>query len=281
VIDSKGTIYVMGGRSGSTYLNDVWQSKDGGVTWAEVTADAPWAGRDGHATVIDSRGTIYVMGGRNGIGRTTLLSDVWRSTDGGKTWKEATPDAPWRARDGLTAVIDSSGTIYLLIGAYGSTPYNDVYQSSDGGATWTQTTTNSPWRSGQTAVIDSRGTIYVMGGAYGSTSFSSVWRSTDGAAPATIAAATPTPSSSRSAGKPSYVWGVAGSNDCPAGSSRIADEAACRAAFASGLSSVSLITEQDSTSPKGCYLAVTLKLPYFNSDATGTGYQDTQLLCAA
>ena len=30
VIDSKGTIYVMGGRSGSTYLNDVWQSKDGG-----------------------------------------------------------------------------------------------------------------------------------------------------------------------------------------------------------------------------------------------------------
>ena len=54
-----------------------------GVTWTRTTANAPWAGRYGHATVIDSRGTIYVLGGTDSSG--TLLSDVWRSTDGGET----------------------------------------------------------------------------------------------------------------------------------------------------------------------------------------------------
>ena len=43
---SSGTILVMGGSTGiGSYVNDVWQSSDGGATWTTVTASAGWAGK--------------------------------------------------------------------------------------------------------------------------------------------------------------------------------------------------------------------------------------------
>ncbi len=37
VIDAAGAIYVIGGRDGSTYFNDVWVSTDGGARAGVVT----------------------------------------------------------------------------------------------------------------------------------------------------------------------------------------------------------------------------------------------------
>ncbi len=43
---SSGTILLMGGETGNGNLvNDVWQSLNGGKTWAIVTASAGWAGK--------------------------------------------------------------------------------------------------------------------------------------------------------------------------------------------------------------------------------------------
>ncbi len=52
-----------------------------GVTWTNRTSSAPWAAREGHASVIDAAGAIYVIGGWNG--NYIYYSDVWASTDGG------------------------------------------------------------------------------------------------------------------------------------------------------------------------------------------------------
>ncbi len=52
-----------------------------------------------------------------------------------------------------------------------------------------------------------------------------------------------------------YVSGAAGSNECPAGSTRIEAEAACRiAAAAAGKTVPSSFVETDPTYPRGCYL---------------------------
>ncbi len=86
-----------------------------------------------------------------------------------------------------------------------------------------------------------------------------------------------------------YVYGAAGSNECPAGSVRIETEAACRtAAAAAGMTVGSEFVETASDYPRGCYYYYHSQSygsssigPYFNADAVGAGNDDTQLLCAA
>jgi hypothetical protein len=76
-----------------------------------------------------------------------------------------------------------------------------------------------------------------------------------------------------------YVSGAAGSNECPAGSARIATEAACRtAAAAAGKYFRDVTTE--SGYPRGCYIWTT-DYAYFNPHAVGAGNSEAQLLCTA
>ncbi len=74
--------------------------------------------------------------------------------------------------------------------------------------------------------------------------------------------------------------GDASSNACPAGSVRIAAEAACRtAAAAAGKPFAAVVAS--STAPQGCYYFTTGIYAYFNTHAVGAGNSNTQLLCAA
>jgi hypothetical protein len=80
-----------------------------------------------------------------------------------------------------------------------------------------------------------------------------------------------------------YVSGADGSNECPAGSVRIATEDACRiAATAAGKTPdprYFVWTLPDL--PRGCYYWTSTNYAYFNTHAVGAGYSSTQLLCAA
>jgi hypothetical protein len=86
-----------------------------------------------------------------------------------------------------------------------------------------------------------------------------------------------------------YVYGAAGSNECPAGSVRIETEAACRTAVAAAGMTANLdFVETDSDYPRGCYhyyrsyAAIgSSNGPYFNAHPVGAGNADTRLLCAA
>ncbi len=78
-----------------------------------------------------------------------------------------------------------------------------------------------------------------------------------------------------------YVSGAAGSNECPAGSVRIAAEAACRAAAAAAGKTIPGwdFVETYGSVPRGCYYRT--NYAYFNTHAVGAGHWAYRLLCAA
>jgi hypothetical protein len=79
-----------------------------------------------------------------------------------------------------------------------------------------------------------------------------------------------------------YVSGDADSNECPVGSTRIANQAACRtAAAAAGKTVGSSFVGTYDTYPKGCYYSTSNDYAYFNPHAVGAGNSNAQLLCAA
>ncbi len=82
-----------------------------------------------------------------------------------------------------------------------------------------------------------------------------------------------------------YVYGLDGSNECPSGSTRITDEAACAAAAtATGKSAnAGSIAENLGDYPSGCYWfrASSEQRVYLNQASPGAGSPGTQLLCGA
>jgi hypothetical protein len=79
-----------------------------------------------------------------------------------------------------------------------------------------------------------------------------------------------------------YVSGDAGSNECPVGFTRIANQAACRtAATAAGKTVGSPFVGTYVNYPRGCYYSTSNDYAYFNPHAVGAGDYYSQLLCAA
>ena len=138
VVTPDGTIVLMGGSScGAGLLNDVWQSKDGGLTWNLVNASAGWVPRVEFSAVVTKDGSIVLLGGIDPNER----NDVWRSDDEGATWTEVNASAGWSARRGQSSVVTPDDKIILIGGFTGEVNLtrrvlNDVWESGDSGATW-------------------------------------------------------------------------------------------------------------------------------------------------
>lgn len=143
----------------SQFFNDVWKSSDG-ITWEQVTAAAPWAGRAGLSAAVMGDEIVVLGGSQNDdssiIGpngpQRKYFNDVWTSTDG-IAWKQATDAADWQERAGA-AVAVKDDALYVLGGEVGFTcsplpdcvpPYfNDVWRSTDGAA-WELVTDAAGW----------------------------------------------------------------------------------------------------------------------------------------
>ena len=77
------TVYVIAGDQGGGARRDVWTSGDKGATWTQAARNAEFPARRDHASAAQG-GVLYVIGG--GEGSTRLFNDVWKSTDGGRSW---------------------------------------------------------------------------------------------------------------------------------------------------------------------------------------------------
>ncbi|MFM7252922.1 MAG: hypothetical protein ACKO27_07635 [Ilumatobacteraceae bacterium] len=137
------------------YFNDVWRSTDGGATWEEVAAAAPWPARAGGAVAVHE-GALYLLGGEVGFicqpfpgCDPPYFNDVWRTTDG-DTWELVAEEAAWSSRPGhqcesldiTTPAL--SGPAIVCFGGFGQLENPiDVWATSDG-ATWAQLD-SSPW----------------------------------------------------------------------------------------------------------------------------------------
>jgi hypothetical protein len=146
-----GEIYVMGGSFNDdpaviggpptrVYFNDVWKSSDG-ITWEQVTDEAPWAPRAG-AVAVTKGGYIYLLGGEDGFlcdparpdRCPPYFNDVWRSADG-EDWEQVTAAAGWSPRPGHQCVVMLKR--FVCFGGFGL-PTNpaDMWMSRTGANWW-------------------------------------------------------------------------------------------------------------------------------------------------
>jgi len=91
LVSFDGGMFIIGGTSGNTRLNDVWYSEDGS-NWNEVTSfptEAPFTERTEHICIVDNDTLfpkIWLIGG-DGINPNTgvtiaSLNDIWYTEDG-------------------------------------------------------------------------------------------------------------------------------------------------------------------------------------------------------
>lgn len=144
---------------------------DGGNTWAfgDSTVYSPFK----ISTVrYTDENTLICLGEGNEFWSTLL--PIYKSTDGGKTWKNITPTTP--------AVYDRIKDIYfkdsqngLAVGNNGFTKMF-IYKTSDGGNTWTASEGN--FSTGFQALEGYGNTVFAIGGSghiLKSTDFGSTW----------------------------------------------------------------------------------------------------------
>ena len=137
----------MGGQTPREFLNDVWHSYDGGLTWTCVVEHAPWSGRAGHK-LIHYEGELLLFSGSSCNFPRLFPGDIWASSDLGVTWTERAADVPWnlasdtRGRAGMEVVPLNDGGLYVMGGdndnpawAFGPN-FADVWVSYDNAATF-------------------------------------------------------------------------------------------------------------------------------------------------
>jgi hypothetical protein len=196
-----GKLWLLGGDNGSAVKNDVWYSTTG-LTWTQATASAAWSARMGFgACVYDEK--MWVAGGGTNMGPTTVVRDLYYSTDG-VTWTAVSGTPAWAARWGHILAPVSDGMV--VIGGYASTglPCGDGYKTTNSGTLWTAitpevtggkylNTSASPWTEGtltdftlralSSAAYDEDGNLWMAGGASegGTNKFArGIWHTMDG-----------------------------------------------------------------------------------------------------
>lgn len=116
------------------------------ASWIEQTSSASWSARAGLWGIGLPDESVVVGGGYTG---SSLLNDVYRSTDYGKTWSLQTSSAAWSPRVFSRVVVMPNGDIILTGGLTSLSPsyvYSaEVWRSSDMGATWSLLTGAPGW----------------------------------------------------------------------------------------------------------------------------------------
>jgi photosystem II stability/assembly factor-like uncharacterized protein len=113
----------------------LYRTSDGGATWHRVATMYP--GRPSGPGVLPTLGRFeFEPGGRIGwLSSTMFSSPLYRTTNGGLTWRPVSLRAPKGAIRGLPAVFSRTQIEPVTIEA-GGTASLRVYLSKDGGSTW-------------------------------------------------------------------------------------------------------------------------------------------------
>jgi len=185
----ENTVYVaaFGHRFGPNPERGVYRSRDGGRSWAQVLFHDAGTGAIDLAMDPDNLQVWYAVmwrAGRTPWGFTSggEGSGIWKTTDGGDTWSDLTPNLGLAhsriGRIGLTVSPADPRRLYVLIEADGANGRTGVYRSLDRGRTWAWTSDEPnlavrPWYFGQ-IVADPRDadTVYVP--------HRKLWKSVDG-----------------------------------------------------------------------------------------------------
>jgi photosystem II stability/assembly factor-like uncharacterized protein len=116
----------------------VWKTNDAGRTWTPIFDDQP-TGSIGSLAVAPSNPDVIYVGSGEGLQRPDLSTGdgVYKSTDGGKTWK----NTGLRNGQQIPAILidpkDPERVFVAVLGhPYGPNAERGVFRSTDGGKTW-------------------------------------------------------------------------------------------------------------------------------------------------
>ena len=140
------------------------------ATASLARASPPWSstalsGGAATSVVIDPNNASVLYAGSGSWRASNSGSGVYKSTDGGGTWSQASTGLP--QANGYTAVLSlafAPGGATLYAGLFGSA---GVYKTTDGGATWTEAAAGLNGKYVYALAVDSAGTVYAAaGGVY-------------------------------------------------------------------------------------------------------------------
>ncbi|WP_216650050.1 glycosyl hydrolase [Lewinella sp. W8] len=134
-VPGKPNLYFFGAAGGG-----VWKTKDGGQTWTNIS-DGYFGGSIGAVAVYpDNPNIIYVGGGEKTVrGNVSYGYGVWKTIDGGKTWKQMGLENS-RHISRIRIHPDNPDVLYAAVmgDLYKDTKERGVYRSTDGGESWEQ-----------------------------------------------------------------------------------------------------------------------------------------------
>jgi photosystem II stability/assembly factor-like uncharacterized protein len=178
-------VAAMGHASGKNTTRGVYRSNDGGKTWQRVlfTDDSTGAidiAMDPSNSRIAYSALWHMQ--RTPWGFTAGNGSLWKTTDGGDTWRDLsrTPGIPKNplGRIGISVSPANPQRLYATIECPPEDSTGGIFRSDDGGATWQRTSGDQRWMvrpwyySVVTADPSDTNTVFLMN--------LSTWKSTDG-----------------------------------------------------------------------------------------------------
>src|SRR5271165_4547625 len=140
-VPGDGTIFYFGSVGGG-----IWKTIDAGVTWTPIFDGQPIASIGALEVAPSDPKVLYAGSGESDIRAALSSGDgVYRSTDGGATWKNVgLHDSKQISR----IVVDPRNADVVYVGvlghAYGPNEQRGVYKSTDGGQTWARVLHHGP-----------------------------------------------------------------------------------------------------------------------------------------
>jgi photosystem II stability/assembly factor-like uncharacterized protein len=162
-VPGEPNVFYFGGASGG-----VWKSIDAGANWTPLFDKQPIASIGAIAVAPSDHNVIYAGSGEACIrGNISYGNGMYRSLDGGKTWKNV---GLKDSRHIGAVIVDPKNASHVFVAAlghaYGPNEERGVFRSTDGGATWQKVL----YKDNKTGAID-----VVFDPNNSSTLFASLW----------------------------------------------------------------------------------------------------------